>query len=205
MLLWCSISVMQHLVARAQVGAPPRLRHEVDRLGGAAREDDLLVARGVDEARHLQACALEEFGGLFAQCVHAAVDVGVGLPVVVVHGAEHGLGLLRRRAVVEVDERARLLADPPLQNGKIAPDLLDTRFIYIDCIHHVGCHHRPSCPLQRKTGDRRRERPVSGRHLSPLYNRWLQVTGYKFQVSGLVSSSSARCIPVESTNLKPVT
>ena len=31
------------LVARAEVGATPALRHEVDRLGRAAHEDDLLV------------------------------------------------------------------------------------------------------------------------------------------------------------------
>ena len=39
------------LVAAADVLAPPRVGHEVDRLGGVAREDDLVRVRRIDEPR----------------------------------------------------------------------------------------------------------------------------------------------------------
>src|SRR5262249_41080623 len=44
-------------------------------------------------------------GGAGAELVDAAVDVGVRLPEVARDGVQHRLRLLRRRCVVEVDER----------------------------------------------------------------------------------------------------
>jgi hypothetical protein len=55
----------------------PGRRHEVDRLGGVAGEDDLFGARGVEEARHLLAAALIGFGRGIGEIMQAAMHVGV--------------------------------------------------------------------------------------------------------------------------------
>ena len=83
-----------HRVAGAEVGSPPRLGHEVERLGGVLGEHDLAVAAGADEAGDLGPGALQRGGGLLRDEVGALVDVGVGLLVEPVEGVEHGPGLL---------------------------------------------------------------------------------------------------------------
>ncbi len=40
---WCSIAVMTTSSPRLSIGAPEALRDQVDGLGGAADEDDLLA------------------------------------------------------------------------------------------------------------------------------------------------------------------
>ena len=77
-----------------------RVPDQVDGLGRAAHEDDL-VRRGADETRHLEARGVVEPRGLLAERVHAAVDVG-GAPLVVVHDrVDDRARLGRRRRAVE--------------------------------------------------------------------------------------------------------
>ncbi len=80
------VGVMLHVrqhdrVAGAEVRAGPRVGDEVDRLGRVAGEDDLVGARCVDEARDLAPGVLERGRRFFGDRVHAAVDVGVVVPV----------------------------------------------------------------------------------------------------------------------------
>ena len=93
------------LVALADVLQAPALRHQVDRLGRAADEDDLLGRRRVDEARDLLARALVGVGRARREFVRGAVDVGVLVRVEVRQPVDHRLRLLRGRRVVEPDQR----------------------------------------------------------------------------------------------------
>ena len=93
------------LVALADMGAAIGLRHEVDAFGGVAGEDDLGVGLRIDEAAHGLARLLVIGGGEVAQIMQAAMDVGVFVRIGALDGVEHGFRLLRRGAVVEIDER----------------------------------------------------------------------------------------------------
>ena len=108
----------QDAVARAHIRIAPGARHQVDRLGGVAREDQLFVAARADEARHFAARALEREGGLLAQLVDAAMDIGVGVLVVVFQAHDHPPRLLRRSAAIQ--KRQRLAIDLLLQDRELA-------------------------------------------------------------------------------------
>jgi hypothetical protein len=113
----------QDLVARLEPRPDVTLRDQVDRLGRAADVDDLLGRTCVDEAADRLACSLVRVGGALAQRVHAAVDVGVVVLVVVVDGLDHCARTLARRGVVEIDER--LAVDLLIQDREVAPDARD--------------------------------------------------------------------------------
>ena len=82
---------------RPDVRAAPAVGHEVERLGRVAHEDDLALARRADERGERRARALEAGGGVLAQLVDAAVDVGVVVGVGVGHCLDHRARLLGRR------------------------------------------------------------------------------------------------------------
>src|SRR5262249_52350132 len=92
------------LVALRDVAAPPALRDEVDPLGRAADEDDLLRRRGVDEPANALARGLERVGRLRRERVRGAVDVRVFVLVEEGEAIDDRLRLLRRRRVVEPHE-----------------------------------------------------------------------------------------------------
>ena len=105
------VGVVLHLgqdddVAAGDVLPAPRVRHEVDRLGRVAAEDDLVAVRGVDEAGDARPGRFVGRGRALADLVDAAVDVGVVLAVVGVHRLDDGERLLAGGGRVEVDERA---------------------------------------------------------------------------------------------------
>src|SRR4029453_3603702 len=81
------------LVPRLE-GPPDGLRHQVDALGGAPGEDDLLAARRPDEGAHRVAGRLVALGGLLAQGVQGAVHVGVAPLGVVLHPPDYPGALL---------------------------------------------------------------------------------------------------------------
>ncbi len=58
MLEWCSMIESTISSPACDALAPERIGDEIDRLGGVAGEDDLLAARGVEEAAHRLARAL---------------------------------------------------------------------------------------------------------------------------------------------------
>jgi hypothetical protein len=110
----------QHLVAGADVAAAVALRHQVDRLRGAAQQDHLAPRGGAQEAPDRVARVLVGLGRERREAVHAAVDVRV---VALVHpalGVDHGLRLLGARRRVEVDERVPVHG--LLQHRELAAD-----------------------------------------------------------------------------------
>ena len=111
------------LVALPDPHAAEGLRDEVDPLRRGAREDDLLDRRRVDEAADRLARMLVGLGRGIGEEVQAAVDVGVFVRIGVRHARRDRLRLLRRGAVVEIDER--LAVDRARQDGEIRADRLD--------------------------------------------------------------------------------
>ena len=102
------VAVMLHLgeendVARAHMGVAPGAGHQVDALGRAAGEDDL-VRRRADVGGQAFAGTFVGSGGAVAQFVQAAVDVAVVLFVIVIEAIQNGSRLLRSGGVVEIDE-----------------------------------------------------------------------------------------------------
>ena len=93
------------LVARLDALAPERIGDEVDGLGRVAGEDDLFLAPGIEERRYFFARALVSLGRLVGEVVQAAVHVGVLRGVGLLKPVENRLRLLRRRSVVEIDQR----------------------------------------------------------------------------------------------------
>ena len=111
------------LVAFPEPRADEAVRNEVDGLGGAAREDDLAFVRGAQKAPDGLPGSLVGRRRALAQGVHAAVDVGVVLLVVVAEGVDDRARLLARRAAVEVGEGVSL--DLLVESRKVGPDRLD--------------------------------------------------------------------------------
>jgi len=64
-------------------------------------------------------------GGFLAQLVEPAVDVGVGVSVVVGDGVDDRFRRLARRGVVQVDEL--LAAELPLEDGEVLAYPLDVQ------------------------------------------------------------------------------
>ena len=97
----------QDAVAGLEVGQPPALRDEIDRLGRAAHEDDLALGRGANEARHPPPRRFVGERHVGRALVHPAVHGGVGLAVGGGDRVEHGARLLRRRGGVEIGPAGR--------------------------------------------------------------------------------------------------
>ena len=111
------------LVAGLDALAPERIGDEVDRLGGVAGEDDLLGPRRVEERPHLLARALVAFGRRIGEVMQAAMHVGVFRRIGLLDAVEHRLRLLRRRGVVEIDQR--LAIDLHGEDREILADAID--------------------------------------------------------------------------------
>ena len=95
---------------------------------------------GVEEPSHALPRRVVRVGGLRAERVHAAMNVGVLLAVVPREPIDHRLRLLRRRRVVQVDER--LAVDATAQNRKVRADGVDIRSSSRG--GRNGSHDRPS-------------------------------------------------------------
>ncbi len=94
----------QDHVAGLQPRQRPRVRHQVDREGGATAQHQVAGAH-VEEARQRVACAFVGIGGFAAQCMHRAADVGVVAAVELIHRADHLHRLLAGVGIVEIDQR----------------------------------------------------------------------------------------------------
>jgi hypothetical protein len=87
-------------------------------------------------------------GGLLAEVMEAAVNVGVVVEVVLRDRVDDVLGLLRRGCVVEVDDslaaldvfadgaRRHVGADAPLQDGEVLPDRGDVEWLRFLRFHY---------------------------------------------------------------------
>ena len=92
-------------VPGTEVLEPPRVGDQVDRLGGAAGEDDLPLGRCVEEGRDGPPSALVPLGRQLGQPVDATMNIGVLVLVERPHPIENLPWLLRRRRRVEIRER----------------------------------------------------------------------------------------------------
>ena len=106
----------EDFVARAEALTVAR-SDEIDRLGGAAHEDDFLAPRGMDELPHLVARGFVGLGCALAQKMHAAVNIGVERGVVMRLAVDHAVRLLTGGRVVEIDQR--LAMHMLVQDGEI--------------------------------------------------------------------------------------
>ena len=67
------------LVALADHHAAETLRHEIDRLGGVAGEDQLILGRRIEEAAHAFAGIFKGLGCRIGEEMQAAMHVGIFL------------------------------------------------------------------------------------------------------------------------------
>ena len=102
--------------------APHERGDEVDSLGGAAREDDFVFGRRIDEFRGAGAAGLKGVGGAIAQFVNAAMDVGVVVLVVAAEGIDDGAGFLTAGGVVKIDQG--MPVDLLVEDGEIGAERL---------------------------------------------------------------------------------
>ena len=135
----------EHFVAGPDAAAPEGVRHEIDALGAVAREDDLARARSVEERGDFLPRALVGLARHGTELVHATMHVGVVVGVVVRDRVNHAARLLRRRRIVEIDQR--LAVNLPGENREVRPHPRD-----------VQCW-KPA----RSCGDRRHTASISAR------------------------------------------
>ena len=107
---------------------------------------DLFVARRVEELRDLGAAALIGLGRGIGEIMQAAMHVGVFALVGLRHAVEHGIRLLRRGGVVEIDQR--LAIDLHGERRKILAHAGDIIGTVLDC--RMRAHARA---LQPALGD----------------------------------------------------
>ena len=112
-----------NLVAFFQMVHRPAIGDGVDRLGRALGENDLLHAFGIDERAHLLARRLIGFRCGIGQIMQAAMHIGIFVGIGVCHRVNNGLRLLRRGAVVEIDQR--LAIHFARENREVGADGLD--------------------------------------------------------------------------------
>ena len=113
----------EHFVACADVDAAVGLRDEVDGLGCAADEDNFARVGCVDELLDRFSRSIVRLGCAHAERVHAAMNVGVQVIVIIRDGVENDLWLLRSGAVVKIDQR--LAVDALGKDGEVSADFCD--------------------------------------------------------------------------------
>ncbi len=126
------------LVTGLQVLAAPRVRHQVDRLGGAAHEHDVLRRWRPDEFGNGVASLLVGVGGPCRQFVRGTVDVGVLVRVERHQPVDHHLRLLSGGRVVEPDQR--LSVDDLFEDREVRPHRVDVEHLVLvgQLRHWVG-------------------------------------------------------------------
>jgi hypothetical protein len=91
-----------HLVAGLE-GQP--CRDQIDGLGAAAREHDLLGTARIQEARERMAHGLVGLCRLVCERMQPAMHIGIGPAHGRAHGLDHDPGLLGGGRIVEIDQR----------------------------------------------------------------------------------------------------
>ncbi len=138
-LAWCSRCVMTISSPGCRCLPPQACGHQVDRLGGAAHEDDVFGRWGADELGHRVAGVLVGVGGPGRQFVGGSVNVGVLVGVEMRQPVDDHLRLLGGRRVVEPDQR--LSVDGLLQDREVGPHGVDVEHLVFvrQLWHRVGC------------------------------------------------------------------
>jgi len=81
----------------------PRLRHQIDALGCAACEDDLVRTRRADILCDALPRAFISFGRTSTQCVKSAMNIRIVVFVEISQRLDDGARLLRTRSAIKVD------------------------------------------------------------------------------------------------------
>src|ERR1041385_2673212 len=91
----------------------PRLRHQIDALCRAAREDDFVCASSADVLRDALPRVFVRFSRAPTQSVQAAMDICVIVFVEILDRFDYRPRLLRGRCTIKINQRvpARLLAE----------------------------------------------------------------------------------------------
>ena len=131
------IGVMLHdrqndLVALADMRHPPAIGDRVDRFRRGLREDDLVHRTSIQEPAHLLARRLVSLRRRIRQEMQPAMDVGIFVTIGMRDRIDHGLRLLGRSAVVEIDER--LAIDFTRQDREVPANGLDVVSCRV-CVH----------------------------------------------------------------------
>ena len=113
----------QHAITGLEVGTAPAPRDQVDRVGAAHGEDDLLRGGGAKEAGDGGARFLVQGGRAHAALVQTAVHRAVLAAQEAIHAFDDGERLLGGGGAVEVDER--LAVRRALQAGELGADRRD--------------------------------------------------------------------------------
>ena len=100
----------------------PGIGDQVYSLGRSGREENLVLMRGTQKPAYHPPHALVVLGCQIGQEVQSAVDVRILVRVGARNGVDHDLRLLRRGAVVEIDQG--LAVDPAREYREISPDSL---------------------------------------------------------------------------------
>ena len=91
-----------NLIARLQVSQAIGIGNEIQALRRITREDNLLLAFGVDEPLHSNASILISIGSLHRQLIQAAQRISVMLQIKIAFCINNALRLLRRRRIVQI-------------------------------------------------------------------------------------------------------
>ena len=137
----------QNLIARLHARADERLRNEVDGLRRTAHEDDLFRVTRIDESANHIASAFVGVRRALTQGVHATVDVGVVVFVIVADRLDHLAGALAGGGVVQIHERFAI--DPLIEDGEVATDRFDVE--RIACRQGASAHALLLSPEKRSS------------------------------------------------------
>ncbi len=159
------------LVTGREMRTPPALRHQVDGLGRAAHEDDFVGRSRAQKSPCGFAAVFVRVSGSRRKRVRRPMDVRVLVPVERREPIDHRLRLLRRRGVVEPDERTAV--DPFGQDRKIAtiPERVERRAGRRTSRHIGGTSRvlaRERFEVERRRRKRRRRQLRRRRHLDDL-------------------------------------
>src|SRR5690606_11895737 len=124
--------------------------YRVDGSRGVRGKDDIVRRGRVQEAANALACLFIGICRGIGEEMQAAMNIRVVLLISVADGVQHGTRLLRRGAVVEIDQR--LAMHLPGKNGEIAADRLDIIECGFDLLVHISSLHR-SCDAPAKGRD----------------------------------------------------
>ena len=112
-----------HLVSRLHKCPTVGVRHGIDAIGGAPREDHLGSLTSVDEVGSGLPRRLVRLRRHSAEVMDATVDIRIGVEVALRKSVDDALRTLCCGSVVEVDQRHLLIYGVP-QGGKVLPQSL---------------------------------------------------------------------------------
>ena len=121
-----------HFVTRLHKCSAVGVRHGIDAVGGASREDHLRSLPGVDKTGSGLPCRLVRLRRHAAEVVDATMDIRIGVEVALRKPIDDALRTLCRGSVVEVGQRYLLIYGVP-QGGEVLPQSL---YIYS---HLITC------------------------------------------------------------------